>query len=114
MTLRSNYDKFPVVPVSASPSGCQVGWSAIIVAINERLRGVSPNARTVLGVEYYPGVFDGPVEHALAAGLCPSLAVRTSDLFKNPYEVDAMVAQYLRSEERRVGKECRSRWSPYH
>src|SRR3712207_7498812 len=23
-------------------------------------------------------------------------------------------AQYLRSEERRVGKECRSRWSPYH
>ena len=21
---------------------------------------------------------------------------------------------YTRSEERRVGKECRSRWSPYH
>ena len=21
---------------------------------------------------------------------------------------------HLRSEERRVGKECRSRWSPYH
>src|SRR3712207_5718032 len=26
--------------------------------------------------------------------------------------VDAVV--HLRSEERRVGKECRSRWSPYH
>ena len=27
----------------------------------------------------------------------------------------AMVFQnYARSEERRVGKECRSRWSPYH
>ena len=25
----------------------------------------------------------------------------------------ALLAQ-LRSEERRVGKECRSRWSPYH
>ena len=24
------------------------------------------------------------------------------------------VAMTLRSEERRVGKECRSRWSPYH
>ena len=24
------------------------------------------------------------------------------------------VARDLRSEERRVGKECRSRWSPYH
>ena len=23
-------------------------------------------------------------------------------------------ANYIRSEERRVGKECRSRWSPYH
>ena len=22
--------------------------------------------------------------------------------------------EWLRSEERRVGKECRSRWSPYH
>ena len=25
-----------------------------------------------------------------------------------------MLAHLLRSEERRVGKECRSRWSPYH
>ena len=23
-------------------------------------------------------------------------------------------SQHIRSEERRVGKECRSRWSPYH
>ena len=23
-------------------------------------------------------------------------------------------SELLRSEERRVGKECRSRWSPYH
>src|SRR2546427_12324840 len=28
------------------------------------------------------------------------------------YEID--VTQPVRSEERRVGKECRSRWSPYH
>src|SRR2546430_3966520 len=27
---------------------------------------------------------------------------------------DANVPIALRSEERRVGKECRSRWSPYH
>ena len=26
----------------------------------------------------------------------------------------ASVASFARSEERRVGKECRSRWSPYH
>src|SRR3989475_11852531 len=28
-----------------------------------------------------------------------------------PYPTEA---EYARSEERRVGKECRSRWSPYH
>ena len=25
-----------------------------------------------------------------------------------------LAQQVMRSEERRVGKECRSRWSPYH
>src|SRR5256886_8510241 len=29
-------------------------------------------------------------------------------------EVDAAAETLARSEERRVGKECRSRWSPYH
>ena len=27
---------------------------------------------------------------------------------------DWVVQHQVRSEERRVGKECRSRWSPYH
>ena len=40
-----------------------------------------------------------------------------------PRQIDSLAAQVralkaqldsLRSEERRVGKECRSRWSPYH
>ena len=36
-----------------------------------------------------------------------------SDNLNNPgKKVDDIVAE--RSEERRVGKECRSRWSPYH
>src|SRR2546430_3184297 len=34
-------------------------------------------------------------------------------LLKNHIELVTNVKQ-LRSEERRVGKECRSRWSPYH
>ena len=29
-------------------------------------------------------------------------------------EADRVLLVGLRSEERRVGKECRSRWSPYH
>ena len=30
------------------------------------------------------------------------------------FQEDGVWSLYLRSEERRVGKECRSRWSPYH
>ena len=42
-----------------------------------------------------------------------------SDLIKEEWEAEAyfLMAYYrfeVRSEERRVGKECRSRWSPYH
>src|SRR3712207_720284 len=29
-------------------------------------------------------------------------------------EIDKVSEEEFRSEERRVGKECRSRWSPYH
>ena len=28
--------------------------------------------------------------------------------------LDGIMVEAYRSEERRVGKECRSRWSPYH
>ena len=31
-----------------------------------------------------------------------------------PSVSDASELEEVRSEERRVGKECRSRWSPYH
>ncbi len=35
-----------------------------------------------------------------------------SDAFHNLSDTLAII--FSRSEERRVGKECRSRWSPYH
>ena len=34
-------------------------------------------------------------------------------VIKQPLVLTGVTEQY-RSEERRVGKECRSRWSPYH
>src|SRR5256886_17315942 len=34
--------------------------------------------------------------------------------FKIGADIDRAQVQVQRSEERRVGKECRSRWSPYH
>ena len=37
-----------------------------------------------------------------------------NELFNLDLNTRAHLAEKLRSEERRVGKECRSRWSPYH
>ena len=41
--------------------------------------------------------------------------VGLTGLEQQPWPFELVVhANQLRSEERRVGKECRSRWSPYH
>ena len=43
------------------------------------------------------------------------VAAPDSVIFKAPKELRGFAKVFLkRSEERRVGKECRSRWSPYH
>ena len=44
------------------------------------------------------------------------VAIHSADvnLVRLPDELNFVTAASLRSEERRVGKECRSRWSPYH
>ena len=47
------------------------------------------------------------VRHLSLTGIVGNAALSAFKLF-------AGVAGLTRSEERRVGKECRSRWSPYH
>ena len=49
-------------------------------------------------------VVDGPRVYSVVKD-GPSLQSEVSQKEQN---------KYRRSEERRVGKECRSRWSPYH
>ena len=53
----------------------------------------------------HPEVFDKVYLSLVAAG---EVSGTMDDALKR------IAAQLLRSEERRVGKECRSRWSPYH
>ena len=40
--------------------------------------------------------------------------VKVPKVLKNAKDKDVILVDHSRSEERRVGKECRSRWSPYH
>ena len=49
----------------------------------------------------------------LAQQALANTALRSTDAVRT---IEAMIAALdkRRSEERRVGKECRSRWSPYH
>src|SRR3712207_8250570 len=82
-------------------------WSSDVCSSDlfglRRLRSRSgvPNLSKQGGIGQTP---TNPVPGGLERGGCPisriALAVATAAL--------------VRSEERRVGKECRSRWSPYH
>src|SRR3712207_3459093 len=75
--------------------------------------------RMVDGVLLVVDAFDGPMPQtrfvlrkALALGRTPIVVINKID---RPGADPARVHdEVLRSEERRVGKECRSRWSPYH
>src|SRR5256884_9660442 len=49
---------------------------------------------------------------AVEAGYSANGAIRMFETFQRLYEEH--YTRDRKSEERRVGKECRSRWSPYH
>ena len=54
---------------------------------------------------------------AKSAGYCFGVKRAVNMVYQEAEEAKVPVYTYgpiIRSEERRVGKECRSRWSPYH
>src|SRR6266576_1090125 len=80
-----------------------------VVGLSARpLRLVDPKYGTAVAIVGYPE--DGPFD-AVPGRLGSTVTVLTQDAYgRGP--VRRTVTK--RSEERRVGKECRSRWSPYH
>ena len=43
-----------------------------------------------------------------------NMETKAKKLRREGYVTGNLFGKEFRSEERRVGKECRSRWSPYH
>jgi mannose-6-phosphate isomerase class I len=91
MPPKSNYDKYPCIPVSTSAEDCCVGWRKII----DRLNPSSAESRYILAVECYPGTFERTIKDALVEGLRPTEIVYTPDLLKGPNDVDEMLAPVL-------------------
>ena len=72
-------------------------------------------ASCVANVENAVNKLDG-VDKAVVNLTTEKMSVDYAGDKVSPEAIEKAVADagYERSEERRVGKECRSRWSPYH
>src|SRR3712207_9510506 len=93
-----------------SNGGNEENLETIVAAFEEENPGISVDVTTLPYADYGTAL-----QTDLAAGT-------VSDVFDLEYANFAQLAadgvlaelEAARSEERRVGKECRSRWSPYH
>ena len=60
------------------------------------------------------GVASGHILYSALKRCGADVSIRVPDRIKDGYGLNRNIIEEARSEERRVGKECRSRWSPYH
>jgi mannose-6-phosphate isomerase class I len=79
----SNYDKHPVVRVSDSSSGCEVGWDAIASGLQAHLRP----GRLVICVECYPGCLEDEIERELTSRLKGARVFRARDCYRSAEEI---------------------------
>ena len=54
------------------------------------------------------------IDHLFLTDISKVVIRESKDGYPELEEKAEFIFNHLRSEERRVGKECRSRWSPYH
>ena len=86
-----NYDKFPAIRVPSYSESVWKGWREIAT----RIGGEIARGARKISVEIYPGVFEEQVLEALVEGLCPAHVFRTSDCWKAPAEIDALLSSDL-------------------
>ena len=76
----------------------------------------APTGRAAKRLSDLTGMEAKTIHRLLEAGFAGGGRTVFARSVTNPLECDAVILDEvsMRSEERRVGKECRSRWSPYH
>src|SRR3989441_10641162 len=89
----------------AEPESMLVAGREIVISNPTRVLFPKPKYTKLDLVRYYLAVAEGALR---GAGGRPNVLVRY------PNGITGEFFYQKRSEERRVGKECRSRWSPYH
>ena len=91
------------------------------LTVTDNLGAYTYNAQTLTPLDYVEGSVKyftngvlqaAPVLTATSPLTITGITVPAGGNTTIVYETD--VNDFARSEERRVGKECRSRWSPYH
>src|ERR1700733_3625135 len=87
----SNYDKYPVVPVSDSPDDCETGWPAIARRLQSSIRA----GRFAICVECYPGCFEKEIERHLVDALKPQLVLRAAECYLPEHAIQSLCARDL-------------------
>ena len=94
-----------------------------LVYINSRVVGNDDSVETVVAVKNIAhnteitkqNINDYFRVEKVSSSLVTDKTLKSLDGLVGKYvSADVIYENALRSEERRVGKECRSRWSPYH
>src|ERR1043165_3851357 len=97
-----------------SPTRPPVSWAASIEIPSSLRALVRARESSIL----FLGAAIGAIAGAVVAGMGGLVTLMHTYLFALPpgerLSAASSLDPWYRSEERRVGKECRSRWSPYH
>src|SRR2546429_4288868 len=83
---------------------CSRDWSSDVCS-SDLIAGIT-NSTIVIGLFSIWGIIHGRGPFSAGAPASNVFSLQLFFLFA--------ASPFMRSEERRVGKECRSRWSPYH
>ena len=85
-----------------------------IALASEKFPQMNIGAGTVINADQCRRALNAGAKFIVSPGLSEGVAAVCKEAGVPYYPGCVTPTEIMRSEERRVGKECRSRWSPYH